>query len=119
MVGNNSSGTTSIRYGVTRDKIVEIKAILSDGSAAVFADLSPAIHGKKERNTLESSIYKNILRIKKQNEITKEFPKPEIHRRNTGYAVDILLKSELFDGTEPTINLRKLLCGRRDIGIHN
>jgi hypothetical protein len=29
------------------------------------------------------------------------------------------LKSELFDGTEPTINLRKLLCGRRDIGIHN
>jgi FAD/FMN-containing dehydrogenase len=45
MVGNNSSGTTSIRYGVTRDKIVEIKAILSD-SAAVFADLSPAIHGK-------------------------------------------------------------------------
>ena len=30
MVGNNSSGTTSIRYGVTRDKIVEIKAILSD-----------------------------------------------------------------------------------------
>jgi hypothetical protein len=25
--------------------------------------------------------------------------------------VDILLKSELFDGTEPTINLRKLLCG--------
>jgi FAD/FMN-containing dehydrogenase len=42
MVGNNSSGTTSIRYGVTRDKIVEIKAILSDGSAAVFADLSPA-----------------------------------------------------------------------------
>jgi FAD/FMN-containing dehydrogenase len=40
MVGNNSSGTTSIRYGVTRDKIVEIKAILSDGSAAVFADLS-------------------------------------------------------------------------------
>jgi hypothetical protein len=39
MVGNNSSGTTSIRY-VTQDKIVEIKAILSDGSAAVFADLS-------------------------------------------------------------------------------
>jgi FAD/FMN-containing dehydrogenase len=42
MVGNNSSGTTSIRYGVNSDKIVEIKAILSDGSAAVFADLSPA-----------------------------------------------------------------------------
>jgi hypothetical protein len=47
---------------------VEIKAILSD-SAAVFADLSPAeFMAKNERNTLESSIYKNIFenfRIKK------------------------------------------------------
>jgi hypothetical protein len=33
-----------------------------------------------------------------QEEIKKEFPKPEIHRRNTGYAVDILLKSDLFSG---------------------
>ncbi|WP_291123451.1 FAD-binding oxidoreductase, partial [Flavobacterium sp. UBA6046] len=40
MVGNNSSGTTSIRYGVTRDKIMEIKAILSDGSLAIFNELS-------------------------------------------------------------------------------
>jgi FAD/FMN-containing dehydrogenase len=59
MVGNNSSGTTSIRYG-TWDKIVEIKAILSDGSAAVFADLSPAEFMAK-RNTLESSIYKKYF----------------------------------------------------------
>jgi hypothetical protein len=45
------------------DKIVEIKAILSDGSAAVFADLSPAeFMAKTKGNTLESSIYKNILR---------------------------------------------------------
>ena len=32
MVGNNSSGTTSIQYGVTRDKVVSLKTILSDGS---------------------------------------------------------------------------------------
>jgi hypothetical protein len=87
---------------------VEIKAILSDGSAAVFADLSPAeFMAKTKGNTLESSIYKKYFELSNketQNEITKEFPKPEIHRRNTGYAVDILLKSELFDGTEPTIN---------------
>jgi hypothetical protein len=53
---------------VTRDKIVEIKAILSDGSAAVFADLSPAEFMAKTKGTLESSIYKNIFenfRIKK------------------------------------------------------
>jgi len=116
MVGNNSSGTTSIRYGVTRDKIVEIKAILGDGSSAVFSSLSSASFIEKTKgDSLESTIYKTIYEelsdVETQKEIVKEFPKPEIHRRNTGYAVDLLLKSELFSGTEQTINLGKLLCG--------
>jgi len=116
MVGNNSSGTTSIRYGVTRDKIVDIKAILSDGSSAIFNELSsPDFLEKTKGNSLEGKIYKTIYEElsnrENQKEIVAEFPKPEIHRRNTGYAVDLLLKSELFSGTEPTINLGKLLCG--------
>ncbi|MDD5151204.1 MAG: FAD-linked oxidase C-terminal domain-containing protein [Flavobacterium sp.] len=116
MVGNNSSGTTSIRYGVTRDKIVEIKAILSDGSSVIFNEISsPNFIEKTKGNSLENNIYKTIYEElsneENQKEIVAEFPKPEIHRRNTGYAVDLLLKSELFSGTEPTINLGKLLCG--------
>ncbi len=116
MVGNNSSGTTSIRYGVTRDKIIEIKAILSDGSPVVFKELSSSEFLEKTKgDSLESKIYKTIYDelsvVENQIEILKEFPKPEIHRRNTGYAIDLLLKSELFSGTEKTINLGKLLCG--------
>src|SRR5690606_5907522 len=34
MVGNNSSGTTSIQYGITRDKVISLKTVLSDGSEA-------------------------------------------------------------------------------------
>ncbi len=116
MVGNNSSGTTSIRYGVTRDKIVELKAILSDGSVASFKEVSSAEFIEKTKgDSLENNIYKTIYEelsnSETQNEIVKEFPKPEIHRRNTGYAVDLLLKSDLFSGKETTINLGKLLCG--------
>ena len=116
MVGNNSSGTTSIRYGVTRDKIVEIKAVLSDGSIVVFNEMSSEEFIEKTKgDSLESKIYKTIYEElsnkENQQEIIKEFPKPEIHRRNTGYAIDLLLKSELFSGTENSINLGKLLCG--------
>lgn len=116
MVGNNSSGTTSIRYGVTRDKIVKIKAVLSDGSRAVFQEISSEEFVEKTNgNSLENKIYKTIFEelsnTENQKEIVKEFPKPEIHRRNTGYAVDLLLKSELFSGTEKTINIGELLCG--------
>ncbi|TRX43029.1 FAD-binding and (Fe-S)-binding domain-containing protein [Flavobacterium restrictum] len=116
MVGNNSSGTTSIRYGVTRDKIVEIKAVLSDSSSVVFNDMTSLEFIQKTKGeSLENSIYKTLYEelsnVENQKEITSQFPKPEIHRRNTGYAIDILLQSDLFSGNEPTINLGKLLCG--------
>ncbi len=116
MVGNNSSGTTSIRYGVTRDKIVKIKAVLSDGSSAVFENITTAeFRQKMKGSTLESQIYRTLFEElsneEQQLEIKREFPKPEIHRRNTGYAVDILLQSELFGGTNSHINVGQLLCG--------
>jgi FAD/FMN-containing dehydrogenase/Fe-S oxidoreductase len=116
MVGNNSSGTTSIRYGVTRDKIIEIKTILSDGTPAVFKDItSDEFLAKTTGGNLENAIYKSLHQelsnLENQQEIIKEFPKPEIHRRNTGYAVDVLLQSDLFGGSQPTINVGKLLCG--------
>ncbi len=42
MVGNNSSGTTSIKYGVTRDKVLSLKTLLSDGSEVIFKHISKA-----------------------------------------------------------------------------
>ena len=116
MVGNNSSGSTSIKYGVTRDKVLQIDAILSDGSTATFQEISSnEFLQKKEENSLEGSIYTSIFSElsseTNQQEIKEQFPKASIHRRNTGYAVDELLTSDLFGGDQSTINVAKFLCG--------
>lgn len=116
MVGNNSSGTTSIQYGVTRDKVIELQTILSDGSEVVFKDISAeAFHAKSKEDTLEGYIYKSIYEELElevvQNRIKHEFPKPEIHRRNTGYAVDELVKTEVFKKGFGQFNMCKLLAG--------
>ena len=116
MVGNNSSGSTSIKYGVTRDKVLEIEAILSDGSTATFKEItSTEFINKTKEKTQEGNIYKAIFEelssVENQQEIKNEFPKETIHRRCTGYAVDEFLKSDLFGGTSPTINVAKLLSG--------
>ena len=116
MVGNNSSGSTSIKYGVTRDKVISIDAILSDGSLATFEEISSAIFKQKMyENTKEGKIYQTIYNElhspEVQEEIKSQFPKPSIHRRNTGYAVDEFLTSELFGGTETTLNVAKFLSG--------
>ncbi|MFS4482018.1 FAD-binding and (Fe-S)-binding domain-containing protein [Hyunsoonleella sp. 2307UL5-6] len=116
MVGNNSSGTTSIQYGVTRDKVIELQTILSNGKEVTFGALSSEDFKKKTTlNTLEGEIYKTIYSELKdetiQKEIKEHFPKPEIHRRNTGYAIDELITSNVFSNTSEQFNMCKLLSG--------
>src|SRR6266513_1514617 len=61
MVGNNSCGSNSIVYGSTREHLLEVKAMLSDGSEAEFKSLTiDNFHKKCEGNDLEASIYKTV-----------------------------------------------------------
>lgn len=116
MVGNNSSGTTSIKYGVTRDKVAAVEVLLSDGSTAKIGPLSTAeLNEKLSKDNFEGKIYRGLLDLlgpqEVQRRIIDAFPKKEIHRRNTGYAVDLLFESEFLGGDQPGFNLIPLLCG--------
>ncbi|NND63675.1 MAG: FAD-binding protein [Flavobacteriaceae bacterium] len=116
MVGNNSSGTTSIKYGVTRDKVTHIRGILSNGDVLVSSEISKSeFEAKTKQKNLEGVIYQclkdELTSEEAQQEIEQNFPKKEIHRRNTGYAVDSLLNSEVFGGAKKGFNLSPLLCG--------
>ena len=116
MVGNNSSGTTSIQYGVTRDKVIALDTILSDGSEVNFHPLKAEefkhkMNGSSLENKIYKTIYKELSDQEIRDEITKEFPKRSIHRRNNGYAVDALLDSDVFLKNNKDFNLSKLLCG--------
>ena len=116
MAGNNSSGTTSIKYGVTRDKVNQIKALLTDGSEVVFAEISrEEFENKLKLETLEGEIYRSLYKELKpqevQERIIRNFPKPDIHRRSTGYAIDELLYSEVFSDRKKKLNLCDLLVG--------
>ena len=116
MLGNNSCGSHSILYGSTRDHTLEVKAILSDGSDVHFKPLTKSEFDKKcNQPDLEGKIYKSIQHILSNNEnadnIRKEFPHPDLNRRNNGYAIDILLDSEIFGDSEKPFNFCPLLAG--------
>jgi len=115
MVGNNSCGAHSLIYGSTRDHVLEINAILSDGSEVVFKEISNEdFENKCSKNDIEGKIYNEIKSIleneNNKSEILNNYPKPSIKRRNTGYALDLLLNSMPFGGSE-SFNLCKLLSG--------
>lgn len=116
MVGNNSCGSHSLVYGSTRDHTLSVKTILSDGSEVEFKALNNDEFQKKcQGHTLENKIYQNIQNIlsttDNQTEIRKEFPDKDIKRRNTGYAIDILLETNPFTPNGTDFNFSKLICG--------
>lgn len=116
MVGNNSSGSTSIKYKTTRDHCLHIRALLSNEEIVDFYGLtSNQFAVKCTDNLLENKIYRQINTLLKpeavQTEIRAQYPHPNIHRRNTGYALDKLLDMVPFNSDGSYFNLTKLLCG--------
>jgi len=102
MVGNNACGSHSLVYGSTREHLLELKCILSDGSEAIFKTLTEEEFNKLANKTnLEGALYRNIRDILTDDSnllsIREGFPDPAITRRNTGYCLDILADTELFD----------------------
>lgn len=115
MVGNNSCGAHSLLYGSTRDHTLEITAILSDGSEVVFGPVTNEAFTEKCRlQSKEGEVYRHIKSLlenpENQREIKTNYPDPAIKRRNTGYAIDLLLDSKPFGG-QPPFNFCKLLAG--------
>jgi FAD/FMN-containing dehydrogenase/Fe-S oxidoreductase len=117
MVGNNACGLHSLVYGSTRDHTLEVKAILSDGSEAVFSPVDrKTFEARCSLENLEGKLYRNIREILSDQfnskTISGEYPDPSVKRRNTGYALDILLNSELFNPkSERLFNFSNLITG--------
>ena len=115
MIGNNSCGAYSVLYGTTREHVKSVEVILSDGSEATFSDLSPeALKRKLQLDNLEGSIYRFVMDLLHRGgeKILAAFPHPSIKRRNTGYALDELVRHhQPFNPTGKPFNLTSLICG--------
>lgn len=116
MIGNNSCGAHSLIYGSTRDHVLEIDCILSDGSEVCFGEITKTEFAEKcNLQNLEGEIYRQFRDLLNKpdirNEIETQYPAKEIKRRNTGYALDLLADSEIFENSTNKFNISKLLAG--------
>lgn len=112
MIGNNSCGLHSIVWGDTRQNLLEVKGLLSNGQEVEFKEIPLAqIVEKSQLNSLEGVIYKGVSELvnnsKNIEAIEKGYPKKTLTRRNTGYALDFLIPEE---GKE-NFNMCELIAG--------
>ena len=118
MVGNNSCGSNSIAYGTTRDHLVSARGFLADGTEAEFGPLDPAGFAAacNGPDSLETRVYRDIRDLLTPDHnrrlIRDSFPRPEVTRRNTGYALDALMDASCFDAaSQRPFNFCRLLAG--------
>ena len=118
MVGNNSCGSNSIAYGSTRDHLVTARGFLADGSEVTFGPLDAAAFADKcaGPDALETRIYRTIRDVlgdgANRRLVRESFPRPEVTRRNTGYALDALMDAACLDPVSTAdCNVCRLLAG--------
>ncbi len=104
MTANNSCGARSIRYGKMVDNVIDVDAVLADGSSMRFGkwDEETASAVPQRQQELVSELIE--LGTRESEEVVKRFPK--VQRRVGGYNLDVL-------SAEPgsSLNLAKLLVG--------
>src|SRR5229473_1400924 len=105
MIGNNSGGSHSIAYGLTVEHVIELTALLGDGSRVVFGELTPeGFRAKMRASGLEGQIYREVARLRDQyaGEIRARYPKH--WRRVCGYNLDELVKDR-------PLNMARVIVG--------
>ncbi|MFN3744034.1 MAG: FAD-binding and (Fe-S)-binding domain-containing protein [Hyphomicrobiaceae bacterium] len=103
MTGNNSCGTRSIRYGIMRDNVLEIGALLPDGTPARFGEIDAATFDKARGSFGALARDLVALGAREADHIRRAFP--GVSRRVGGYLIDALVPRNA------PVNLATLLCG--------
>ncbi len=104
MTANNSCGSRSLRYGIMRDNLISVEALLADGSKARFEETVRNIGARNDRTELQS-LFSDLLAIgaREADEVKARFP--DLSRRVGGYNLDALIPNGASN------NLAHLLAG--------
>ena len=104
MTANNSCGARSIRYGKMVDNVIDVDAVLADGSSMGFGNLDEGTASQVPQRQQELVSELIELGKRESKEVAKRFPR--VQRRVGGYNLDVL-------SAEPgsSLNLAQLLVG--------
>jgi FAD/FMN-containing dehydrogenase/Fe-S oxidoreductase len=117
MIGNNSAGARSLRYGKTVDHVRSVDVVLDDGTRATLGPVAPdhldALCSRKDRvGRLHASVRDTVLRHR--DAISEHFPR--ILRRVSGYNLDefvpgLPVRAAGWVDDPWTFNLARLIVG--------
>ncbi len=110
MVGNNSGGELTLRYGKMEDYVTELKVILKDGHEYTVRPLTRReLYSKIAQVDFEGQLYKTIYNLIKDNESLIRAAKPRVSKNAAGYNLWNALKMDAQG--EDVFDLSQILIG--------
>ena len=111
MIGNNSCGSRSARYGMTVDHVEALDVVLSDASRATLGAVAPDEAARRSRgDSLEARLYRDVTAIADRRADAIRTGFPPYWRRSGGYRLERLLPehgafdlSKVVVGSEGTL----------------
>jgi len=108
MIGNNSAGSQSVRYGMTIDHVLTLDVVLSDASQATFGPLTPAeLLSRAAAPTLDGTICRDLPRLAERHREAIATGFPLFWRQSGGYRLDRLARPDRSAG----LDLAKFVVG--------
>jgi anaerobic glycerol-3-phosphate dehydrogenase C subunit len=111
MIANNSSGPHAVKYGATRDYVLSLEVVLSDGEVMTTRPVSLERGESKDPETLEERIYRTMPGLLQQYRKPMEEEKPFTLKNSSGYDLwrlqgnGCLDLTSLFVGSEGTLGI--------------
>ncbi|MDB5266521.1 MAG: Oxidoreductase [Parcubacteria group bacterium] len=105
MIGNNSAGEKTLRYGKMENFVLETKAIFADGKEYVVRPLTRnELEAKMAEKTFEGGVYKDIANLIRAHNALIESARPTVSKNSAGYYLWNVWQDDMFD-------LNRLLVG--------
>jgi anaerobic glycerol-3-phosphate dehydrogenase C subunit len=111
MIANNSSGPHAVKYGATRDYVLSLEVVLSDGEVMTTRPVSLERGESENPETLEERIYRTMPGLLRQYRKPMEEEKPFTLKNSSGYDLWRLQRNRcldltsLFVGSEGTLGI--------------
>lgn len=109
MVGNNSAGELTLRYGKTEDYVRELSMVFEDGEEYVIKPLKKyELESKMNQDNFEGKLYKKIFDLIEQNKDEINSAKPQVSKNSAGYTLWNIWNNSF---SEEVFDLPKLVVG--------
>ncbi len=107
MVGNNSGGEKSIKYGKTENYINSLDIVFSDGNEYTVKPLTKSeLENKIKENSFESNLYKKLFNLINLNYSEIKSAKPDVSKNSAGYYL-----WDVYDRETGKFDLCRLIVG--------